>query len=321
MKVLIHTFTLLIICILILWMIIARPFSLSFPGEAHDINSEMLKAEVKKISQDFYPRSSDHPEKLNALSQYIFDRFSQYSKDVEFQEYRAGQHNYRNVIAKFGPSSGSIIVVGAHYDTHSDLPGADDNASGVAALIALSEQLEKLELNQQVQVVAYCLEESPYFATKQMGSFIHASHLKEIGASVELMISLEMLGYFSDEKDSQRYPIPILNFIYPDTGNFIAVVDKIYSNKAFQVKSAINRFSDVEAYSINAPTSLTGVDFSDHRNYWALGFPAVMITDTAFFRNENYHTELDTFDTLDYEKMAEVVYGVFKFLERAESEK
>ena len=299
---------------------IARPFSVSSPGEVHDINPAILKEEVRKVSQDFYPRSSDHPETLWSLSQYIFDQFSNNSLNVEFQEYRAGKDSYRNVIAKFGTNSGSVIVIGAHYDSYSDLPGADDNASGTVGLIELSRLLGTLELKKQVQLVAYCLEEPPYFASEKMGSFVHASSLKETGIAVELMISLEMIGYFSDKSNSQSYPIPLLNLIYPTSGNFIAVVDKIDSNNALKVKSAINRFSNIEAYSINAPSSLAGVGLSDHRNYWALGFPAVMVTNTAFFRNKAYHTESDTFDRLNYEKMAEVIYGVFKFVQSVESE-
>jgi len=125
------------------------------------------------------------------------------------------------------------------------------------------------------------------------------------------MISIEMIGYFSNEKNSQEFPLDFLSFLYPDKGNYIAVVGKMLTREASQLKATINKYTDIEALSINAPTSIPGVAFSDHLNYWALDYPAVMVTDTAFYRNFNYHTSGDTFDTLDYENMSEIVFGIF----------
>ena len=149
-----------------------------------------------------------------------------------------------------------------------------------------------------------------------MGSAVHAKSLYDREIRIKLMISLEMIGYFSDEEGSQDFPIKLMGLLYPNKGNYIAVVDQMFANNAGKLKTSINTYTSVPAYSINAPRSIPGVDFSDHMYYWNYGYPAVMITDTAFYRNKNYHTPNDTYEKLNYEKMSEVVYGVFKFLEK-----
>ena len=172
-------------------------------------------------------------------------------------------------------------------------------------------------MTHRIDLVAYTLEEPPYFATALMGSAVHARSLKEKGTEVRLMISLEMLGFFSDEKNSQRFPFPQMSWWYPTVGNFIAVVgDQSINGRRMtrSVRSGMKRGSSLPVYSINAPTTLPGIDFSDHRNYWAEGFPALMITDTAFLRNGNYHQVTDTPDSLDYTRMAQVVEGVYRAL-------
>lgn len=235
-----------------------------------------------------------------------------YAANIEQQSYIADHRAYSNVVASFGPDTREVIVVGAHYDAYSSFPGADDNASGVVGLLALGKLLAKVQLRQRVLLVAYTLEEPPYYATEFMGSFVHAKSLT--GKSVSLMISLEMIGYFSDAKASQSYPMPLLKLFYPSTGNFIAVVDQLSSGQAVPLKNAINKYTQVPAYSINAPAWIPGVDFSDHRSYWHFGFPAIMVTDTAFYRNHQYHEENDIYSRLDYSKMREVIWGVYRYL-------
>ena len=314
MKIIISVLTFLILSVLLIWFAVARPFTFSSAGQDHDIEVIHLKEQVRLISQDYYPRSSEHPEVLNKLSDYIYKELSRHSSKVKFQEYQAGGQRYRNVIAKYGPDTDRVLVVGAHYDSFSELPGADDNASGVAGLIELSRLVKDLNLDIQLQIVAYTLEEPPFYASEFMGSYVHASELKKEEIEVELMISLEMIGYFSDKAGSQKYPIAPLKYFYPTRGNFIAVVDQLNSNDALKLKKVFNRSTNVDAYSINAPRNLVGVDFSDHRNYWAFDYPAVMVTDTSFYRNASYHTPHDTYDRLDYVKMAEVINGVFHYI-------
>jgi Zn-dependent M28 family amino/carboxypeptidase len=202
-------------------------------------------------------------------------------------------------------------VVGAHYDTAGPLPGADDNASGVAGLLELARLLGTTPPRIAVELVAFSLEEPPAFATPDMGSAVHAASLAAEGARVRLMICLEMIGYFSDRPRSQHFPAPGLGLIYPDVGNFIAVVGKLGQGAAVKrVRGAMRAATPLPVESITAPRLLPGVDLSDHRNYWDHGWDAVMITDTAMFRNPHYHEPSDTPDTLDFERMAQVVTGV-----------
>ncbi len=165
----------------------------------------------------------------------------------------------------------------------------------------------------QVELVAWCLEEPPYFRTPEMGSAVHARRLKEEGANIEAAFSLEMLGFFSDEPGSQTFPSRALGWLYRDSdiGNFITVVSTFgQDGLGGRVSGAMRAASTVPVRTITASRMIPGIDFSDHLNYWNEGFPALMITDTSFYRNPNYHTENDTPDTLDYERMAQVVRGV-----------
>lgn len=230
------------------------------------------------------------------------------------QEFDTDSGRYHNIVAFYGDTTLPRLVIGAHYDVCMDLPGADDNASGVAGLIELARMLkgEKPELKHCIEMVFYALEEPPFFRTQKMGSYIHASDLAARKVEVEGMISLEMIGYFSDEKDSQQYPLRVMKLFYPSRGNFIAVVGKSGMRKmAKKFKRGFIRHSDIGAEMLIAPESVPGVDFSDHLNYWYFGFDAVMITDSAFMRNGNYHKKSDTEETLDYRRMAEVVKGIF----------
>lgn len=168
-----------------------------------------------------------------------------------------------------------------------------------------------------VLLVAYCLEEPPFFGSHKMGSFHHAQKLKLSGKKVKLAVVMDMIGYYSSEWGSQKYPLPIMKLFYPDKANYISVVSNLsLQNIAYTriVKNAFKRSSNLPVYSINGPTIIQGIDFSDHRNYWKFDYPAVMITDTAFYRSENYHTPNDTPDTLNYENMAKVTDGIFELI-------
>jgi Zn-dependent M28 family amino/carboxypeptidase len=192
------------------------------------------------------------------------------------------------------------------------LPGADDNASGVAGLIELARLLGAQPPPVRVELVAFSLEEPPYFGSTGMGSSVHAESLRKQNIRVKAMFSLEMIGYFSDAPNSQHFPAAVLSALYPSTGNFISVVGRVSDwSLVRRTKAAMRNASPLPVYSINAPTFIPGVDFSDQKNYWHAGYSAVMITDTAFYRNRNYHTALDTEEKLDYKRMAMVVEGVY----------
>lgn len=297
------------------WFAITQP--VMFRGAASNdrppVDAARLEAHVRMLSETLGPRDEGHPENLDRAAAYLRQEFERaQAASVSEQPFQAHGRTYRNVIASFGPQTRELIVVGAHYDTAGPLPGADDNASGVAGLLELAYLLGKASPAVRVELVAFALEEPPYFRTPLMGSAIHASSLKERGVSVRAMFSLEMIGYFNDQAGSQHYPLSLLKAFYPSTGNFIVVVGKLGQGRVLRrVKEAMISASPLPVYSINAPRTIPGVDFSDHLNYWNEGYDAVMITDTAFYRNQNYHTFNDRPETLDYNRMAMVVQGVY----------
>lgn len=285
------------------------PAGRNTPGVPIDPNR--LEAHVRTLSERLGPRDEAHPENLERVAAYIRNEMQQAGGEVVDQPYRVLGTPYRNVIARFGPGTDERLVVGAHYDTAGPFPGADDNASGIAALIELAHRLGDTGPSLTVELVAFTLEEPPHFRTPQMGSAVHATALRQQGVKVRLMMALEMLGYFSTAPGSQHYPLPLLKLLYPSRGDFIAVVGQLDQPRAVRrVKRAMQGVEGLSVRSINAPRFLPGVDFSDHLNYWEAGYPAVMITDTAFYRNPHYHTPHDTPDTLDYPRMARVVEGL-----------
>ena len=277
-----------------------------------DVNPEQLRRDVEYLVKSFVPRDAYYPENLRMMAKYLEERFTVAGARVALQEYAIDDRKYYNVIASYGPEQGPRLVVGAHYDTCCELPGADDNTSGVAGLLALAPLLAKAELKQRIDLVAFTLEEPPFFRTEGMGSARHAAMLVDEKAEVSLMIALEMIGYFTDAPDTQDYPLPFLKLLYPTTGNYLAVVGRTGEGGiSKKLKSKLMASTDLPIYSINAPRFIPGMDFSDHLNYWQRGFPAVMLTDTAFYRNKSYHTAGDTPEKLDYGRMAEVVRGVY----------
>lgn len=298
---------------MLLWLAVTQPMLPTSPVESLvAVEPARLEAHVRTISEKYFPRDAEHPENLDRVAAYIREQFERAGGKTAEQPYEADGATYRNVIARFGPETGELVVVGAHYDSCDELPAADDNASAVAGLIELAFLLKGAELKNPVELVAYTLEEPPYFGTEMMGSAVHAAALRKKNGRIRLMIALEMIGYFSDREGSQEFPVAMLERVYPSRGDFIAVVGKMDQMSAVRrVKKTMRSASSLPVYSMNAPAIMPGVDFSDHRNYWRQGFDAVMITDTAFYRNHNYHRAGDTPDTLDYRRMAMVVQGVF----------
>ena len=271
-----------------------------------------LEADVHELSQQLTPRDQTHPENLDRVAAFIRARMAETGCRVSEQPFTISDNTSRNVICSLGPDSNDRVIVGAHYDSYHEYAAADDNASGVAGLIELARLLSRTKLPSEVDLVAYTLEEPPYFGTPHMGSVVHAQSLRKAGISVKAMLSLEMIGYFSDAPESQSFPVSLLRALYPSQGDFIAVVGSLgEAGLVRHVKRAMIGSSSLPVYSINAPRFVPGVDFSDHLSYWKEGYEAVMITDTAFYRNHNYHTANDTPEQLDYRRMAMVVAGVY----------
>lgn len=285
--------------------------------------SERLKQDVLALYSTPQPRSIYYPESLNAASKYIQQEWEKLGLSVEKQSFEAQGVDVHNLIVRLGPIEGERWVVGAHYDACSEEGvenrGADDNASAVAVLLEISRLIieNKIELKRPLELVAYTTEEPPFFGTKMMGSYVHAESLSKQKAKVKGMLSLEMLGYFSEEKNSQEFPFSFLKAFYPSTGNFLMIAGDIKSSfLARSLKRSLHQYGSIPSYTLNSPDLIRGIQFSDHRNYPPFGYTSVMLTDTAFYRNKNYHQTTDTPDTLNYDKMADISQSLAKFLSR-----
>lgn len=279
--------------------------------------AQYLQKHIAFLTSIDPPRNIDHPKSLEVAKNYLVEVFKERLLVPELETFEARGVMVSNVKTRIGPLDKDMIVIGAHYDVAGEQPGADDNASGVAALIEIASFLKANEstLDHQFEIVAYVNEEPPMWDTPQMGSVVHAQNLKKIDAKVKLMISLEMLGYYSNQDNSQSYPLKLFNLIYPTRGNFIAIIGRIQEwSEIRRIKEVYPVFSDVPMKSINALFPVGGIELSDHRSYWREGYPAVMITDTAFFRNPHYHQTSDTIDKLDLKRMAKVVRGILSTL-------
>lgn len=277
-----------------------------------DVSTVHLRETVSFLTGIRPYRNHLNLDSLQRAAQYIEQRFREYGLKTEEQWLEVDGQKYLNVIGTIGADKSERIVIGAHYDVCDDQPGADDNASAIAGLLETARLMSLHGRNSKYRFdfVAYALEEPPFFATENMGSYIHAKSLQEANATVKGMICLESIGYFSDKKNSQEYPAGIMKWFYPKIGNFIAVVGNFKSGSFLKEVKKHMQAAAIGVESLKAPALLPGVDFSDHRSYWTFGYPAVMITDTAFYRNPHYHMATDAVDTLDFEKIKEVVKGV-----------
>lgn len=284
-------------------------FSSMAYSQADTIRIKELLAFLTKTPK---PRNYQNLDQLNLCAEFIFKDFSTYADTVFYQSYQVRGLTYKNVIARFNQQASRKLVIGAHYDVCGNQEGADDNASGIVGLLELARLLKGKSLDKCIELVAFTLEEPPYFRTEYMGSFIHAQSLKESKADVIGMVCLEMIGYFDEAKHSQDYPLGFLKLFYGSRGNYITVVNKFGKGKgARKFTKHMDHFAQLPVKKFNSPKSLTGIDFSDHLNYWKMGFSACMVTDTAFYRNKNYHQKTDEMGTLNISRMALVIDGVF----------
>ncbi|MEW6410169.1 MAG: M28 family peptidase [Nitrospirota bacterium] len=277
-----------------------------------------LKKTVYVLSQEIGSRGYLQIRQLEQTADYITEELTSYGYDALFQPYKYQGNTYKNIIAeiKGKKTPEKILIVGAHYDTIMGTPGADDNASGVAGMLETARLLYNRNLDKTVRLVAFTLEEPPLFRSRYMGSYQYAKSLRDKNEAIEGMLSLEMIGYFTDRPKSQYFPLPFFKWFYPDKGNFIALVGN-FSSKRFisRVKTAFKRGTELPIESLSAFTCVPGVDFSDHRSFWKFNYNALMVTDTAFYRNLHYHGISDTLETIDYARMAEVVAGLTTAIE------
>lgn len=275
-----------------------------------------LKDHVYTLSYKIGDRNMFNFVNLNKAANYITDKFKSYGYKVEFQEYACQTKKVKNIIAvKTGSKfPEEVIIVGAHYDTYFN-PGADDNASGIAGLLELASFMSGKENERTLKFIAFVNEEPPYFKTEHMGSLVYATKVKTTQEKIKAAIILEMLGYYTNKVFSQRYP-PFFGFLRSWKGNFIAMAANLSSRKLLeQAVSAFKKGSKFPLEYVVASESVSGITFSDHWSFWQAGYPAILVTDTAFLRNRNYHLYTDTWEKLNYVNMASVVEGLYSVAE------
>lgn len=276
-----------------------------------------LYRDVEMLTSVQPPRNYKNLTSLKKVATYIYDELAKAGCQVSYQSFTASGKEYQNVIGLVKGKSDTRIIVGAHYDVCGNQPGADDNASAVAGLLETARLLQSYRetnaLPYTVEFVGYCLEEPPFFGTEEMGSAVHAKSIYDQQISIKFMLCYEMIGYFSDEPDSQDFPDESLKAFFPNQGNFIICAGQGKDSKTVVAfAKAMNKYGKVTAYPVATPFTDELIALSDHHNYWPYDYTAFMINDTSFMRNPHYHEVSDTIDTLDFEKMTDVVTSTFK---------
>jgi Zn-dependent M28 family amino/carboxypeptidase len=293
-----------------------RNISTAAPLSADEIALRAeLAADVQKLAGEIGERNMRRYPQLNAAADFIEASFLQAGLRPRRDTYELNGQACHNIEAEIPGARPQIVVIGAHYDSVFGSPGANDNGSGVAALLALARRFAGKPAGQTLRFVAFANEEPFYFQSEQMGSFVYASRCKARGDQISAMISLETIGYFSDAPGSQTYPAPGLSAFYPSTGNFIGFVGNVRSRAL--VRRAIGLFRQqrkLPSEGAALPSFIPGVGWSDQWAFWQHGYPGIMITDTAPFRYPHYHAATDTPDKLDYDRFALVVSGMEKVI-------
>jgi hypothetical protein len=275
-----------------------------------------LQTHVRAIASR--PHNLGHPEELERAAAHIEAALEGTGRAVRRQPFSAAGREVRNIEAVVEPAASAAaagaktLVVGAHYDSHANAPGANDNGTGVAAVLELARLLADLRGTGSLRIrfVLFVNEEPPFFKTESMGSLVYARRLKASGEPVLGMLSLETIGFYSDAENSQRYPWP-LGLLYPRRGDFVAFVGLV-SSRAFvrRTVAAFRALAPFPSQGGAAPGFIPGIDWSDHWSFERVGIPALMVTDTALFRYPHYHSPADTPDKVDYERLARVVSGL-----------
>ncbi len=315
--------------IIFLIVLIMAPFFSKIPGKSYagpvlpltggePVIRDRLKGHVDMLAGHIGERNVWNYDALQKAAGYIQVSLESLGYKVTSQPFMVENKQVRNLVAihKGQERDKEIIVVGAHYDSVSGSPGANDNATGVAAVLELARLLSVETLPCTVHFVAFVNEEPPFFKTQQMGSLVYSNQAKKQNEQIMAMFSLETIGYYSDKEGSQRYPFP-LGLFYPDKGNFIGFVSN-FSSKSLLKRSIslFRQFGEFPSEGVIAPSWLPGVDWSDHWAFWENGYPGVMITDTALYRYPHYHSLYDVPENIDYDRLTRVVLGLAEVVKR-----
>lgn len=285
---------------------------------------DALTQDVSTLAQTIGPRNVFYTKGLQEAEAWIESTLREIGYDVDRQTFNVSldpglikDHPCTNLIVDRPGSTRAdeIIIIGAHYDTFDASPGANDNATGVAATLALARAFVRATPQRTLRFVFFVNEEPPFFQTDQMGSLVYARSCRKRGDDVYAMLSLETLGFFSDAPDSQSYP-SLLGLLYPDTGNFIGFVGNVRSRS--RVREVIRSFrghARIPSEGAAIPGWITGAGWSDHWAFWKQGYPGLMVTDTAPFRYPHYHLVSDRPDQIDFERMSLVVEGLAQVID------
>ncbi len=281
--------------------------------EAETIHQN-LRRHVYHLSETIGERHIWKDGSLAKAAEYIDSVFRGNNMAVDKQMLSCYGKSVSNLIVKKQGQNPDLIVLGAHYDTVPGSPGADDNASAVAVMLEVARLCQDIQTKSTITFAALVNEESPCYGTENMGSMVYAESLKKSNAPVKLMICLESVGYFPNN-ENQKYPFPGMGLFYPRTADFLGIVGNLISIRyVTALARAIRKNADIKVRTLVAPEYVAGINRSDHFAFWHYGYKAVMITDTAFFRNKNYHRETDTIDTLDFYSMTQIVKGLYNAL-------
>ena len=304
---------------LVVWLFTVKMPGPAFVGPLPPLtpNQEEIRAQLQRhvtaLAHDIGVRSDKAYANVQRAERYIRTQLLRFGYHVESQEFFAGGRLYHNLEATLPGVPGyahEVVVLGAHFDTAEEAPGADDNASGVAGVLELARVFAGNSQRRTIRFVFFPNEEPPWFPTSNMGSRHYAAAARARNDQIVAMVSIESIGYFDTEKGSQRYPFP-LNLAYPDVGDFIGFVSNLRSGELLRRAIATFRaHATLPTQGAAAPAWVPGVWWSDHWSFWKEGYRAIMITDTAPYRNPFYHTPQDTPDKLDYDRMARVVHGL-----------
>ncbi len=280
----------------------------------------VLENHVKVLSEEIGERNLFRTGSVGLTVNWIKEQFEESGYTPQIQSYELkGRHRFyddgtsENIIAEvpgtYKPQT--IVVIGAHYDSVRNSPGANDNASGVAVLLSLADYFFDHPQKKTIRFAAFANEEPPFFKTRDMGSYAYAEHSRNLGEQISAMIALDGLGYFSDEPGSQSYPFPGIGLFYPGTASYIAFVTRVGDMALLrEVTSAFRQEASIPSEAAALPGFIPGVSWSDHWSFWQHDYSALLVTDTLPFRDGRYHSPNDTAGRLDYERMARVTTGL-----------
>ncbi len=311
-------FAMLLTIALWLWLTMFRIPGKSYKGQLPPLQKEeiilqdLLRKDIQKITVEIGARNYIKYKNLNAAKSFFENTLTQLGYKVEQQEYKIDKKPYYNLeVQRLGTEKPSeVILIGGHYDSAFNSPGANDNGTGAAATLELARIFAKKSTRRTVRFVEFTNEEPPFFWTGNMGSLVYAKQMDQRKENIIVMLSLETMGYFSDKEGSQKYPFPI-GLLYPNQGDFIGFIGNLNSGDLVRRSiSSFRRHAKFPSEGAILPGWIPGVGWSDQWSFWEKGYKGIMITDTAPYRYPYYHTEDDTLDKINFDKLARVVSGL-----------